>query len=420
MEKIIGNLLANAVKFTPGGGQITLSVKRVSQSRPQAGSESGVDGFVEISIRDTGIGIPQDQLSHIFDRFYQAESSRGHLYPGTGIGLALVKELVELHHGEIKVQSVPGKGTEFTLGLPLSPGHPEPGEIVGETDEIPVPVHRNLEIIEKVQVDGGVEEKTEQLKGSAGQDKNMEKDVILVVEDNADVRGYIRKNLESLYILEEAVDGKDGIEKAKSIIPDLIISDVMMPEADGFQLCDVLKKDVKTSHIPMVLLTARASEQSIVEGLETGADDYITKPFNANLLVIRVKNLVRLRRQLQRKIQDEMVLQPGEISVSSLDAEFIKELQAIIEENLADPEFSVEQLAKRLYMSKSSLYKKLEALTGESPQFFIRSYRLKRAAQLLKAKAGNVTEVAFEVGFSSTSYFAKCFKEKFHRLPSDY
>jgi DNA-binding response OmpR family regulator len=240
------------------------------------------------------------------------------------------------------------------------------------------------------------------------------------VEDNADVRTYIRGALEPRFNIEEATSGKEGMDKAKDIIPDLVISDIMMPELDGYELCARLKKDIKTSHIPVILLTAKACETSIARGLETGADDYITKPFNAKLLIIRVKNLIRLRRQLLRKIQDEMMLQPGEISISSIDKKFIKEIKTIIEENLSDPEFSVEQMAKKLYMSSSSLYKKIEAITGQSPQLFIRSYRLKRAAQLLKAKAGNVTEVAFDVGFSSTSYFTKCFKEKFHRLPSEY
>ena len=190
-----------------------------------------------------------------------------------------------------------------------------------------------------------------------------------------------------------------------------------MPNMDGYQLCNILKKDVKTSHIPIILLTAKASEESIIQGLETGADDYITKPFNIKILLIRVKNLIDLRRDLQEKIQREMVLQPTEIAISSVDQEFMKELKQAIETNLSDPEFGVDQLAKALYVGRTTLNLKVRALTGESTKQFIQSYRLKRAAQLLKANFGNVTEVVFEVGFSSSAYFTKCFKEKFHQLP---
>jgi DNA-binding response OmpR family regulator len=245
----------------------------------------------------------------------------------------------------------------------------------------------------------------------------QEENVILVVEDNADVRKYIRGPLEPLYTVVEAANGREGIDMAKEIIPDLIISDIMMPEADGYELCRELKTDIKTSHIPIILLTAKASEESIIEGLETGADDYITKPFNTKILLTRIKNLIDLRQQLQQKIQRQLMLQPAEISVSSMDKTFIKELQDTIEKNLSESEFNVEKLGKKLYMSRASLYRKIQALTGEAPRDFIRSYRLKRGAQLLKANFGNVTEVAFEVGFSSTAYFTKCFKEKFHQLP---
>jgi DNA-binding response OmpR family regulator len=210
------------------------------------------------------------------------------------------------------------------------------------------------------------------------------------------------------------------MQKAQKIIPDLIISDIMMPEVDGYALCRVLKNDIKTSHIPVILLTAKASEESIIQGLETGADDYITKPFSTKILCVRIKNLVDLRRQLQLKRKRQMTLQPVEISVSSVDEQFYKELQDVIEKNLSDSEFNVEQLGKKLYMSRATLYRKIMALTDESPLQFIRSYRLKRAAQLLKANFGNVTEVAIEVGFSNIAHFSHCFKEEFHQLPSTF
>ena len=249
---------------------------------------------------------------------------------------------------------------------------------------------------------------------------DREKPDILVVEDHVDVRKYICEQLQTEYNVIEAVDGKEGIEKAKEIIPDLIVSDIMMPRVDGYELCRELKKDIKTSHVPIILLTAKASEESIVQGLETGVDDYITKPFNSKILAIRIKNLIELRRQLQQKIQKQMLLQPAEIAVSSMDREFIKELQEIIEKNLSDPEFHVEALCKKLYLNRVTLFRKVKALTGEPPTEFIRSYRLKRAAQLLRDNFGNVSEVAIEVGFSNLGYFTRCFKEKFHQLPSSY
>jgi DNA-binding response OmpR family regulator len=235
-----------------------------------------------------------------------------------------------------------------------------------------------------------------------------------------DVRKYIREPLEPLYTVVEAGDGKEGIEKAKEMIPDLIVSDIMMPGVDGYELCRELKKDVRTSHIPTILLTAKASEESIIQGLETGADDYITKPFNTKILMTRIKNLIDLRRQLQEKIQKQMLLQPAEILVSSVDQEFIQEMQGVIEKNLSDPGFHVGELSKKLYMNRATLYRKIMALTGETPTEFIRSYRLKRAAQLLREKFGTVSQVASAVGFENPAYFASRFKEKFHQLPSIY
>jgi DNA-binding response OmpR family regulator len=214
-----------------------------------------------------------------------------------------------------------------------------------------------------------------------GETRVQEKPVILVVEDHADVRKYICDPLKADYTVVEAVDGKEGIEKAKEIIPDLIVSDIMMPEVDGYELCRELKKDIKTSHIPIILLTAKASEESLIQGLETGADDYITKPFNTKILLTRIKNLIDLRSHLQQKIQKQMLLQPAEIEVSSMDREFIKELLDVIEKNLSDSNFNVEELSKKLYMNRATIYRKIMALTGETPTQFIRSYRLKRAAQ---------------------------------------
>jgi DNA-binding response OmpR family regulator len=254
------------------------------------------------------------------------------------------------------------------------------------------------------------------------EDGNLEKEknIILVVEDSADLRYYIRTSLEPFFLVEEAANGREGIEKAKTIIPDLIISDIMMPGIDGYELCRIIKNDISTSHIPVVMLTAKASEENIIQGYETGADDYITKPFNTRLLGARIKNLIELRRQLQLNVNREMAFQPSSIKVSKIDREFLDDLQKVIEKNLSNPDLNVEDLSKRLYMSRTTLYRKILALTGEPPTDFIRTCRLKKAAQMLKNNYGSVTEVAFEVGFNSRAYFTKCFREKFHRLPSDY
>lgn len=243
---------------------------------------------------------------------------------------------------------------------------------------------------------------------------------LLIVGDDAIVRLNLCNVLKTDYRVITAPEGKEGIQKAKKRTPDLIISNAVMPVVDGYELCWQLKQNLNTRHIPIILLNGAAVEDDVLRGLETGADDYVTRPFSIKILCARIKNLIELRRQLQQKIQGDMMMEPGKISVSSLEREFIKDIKAIIEENLSDPEFGVRQLAKNLYMSQSSLYRKVEASTGQAPKLYIRSYRLKRAAQLLKAKFGNVTDVAFEVGFSSTAYFTRCFKDTFHCLPSDY
>lgn len=421
MEKIMINLLSNALKFTPEGGTIGVSVTL----DPAGGST----GYAVITVKDTGPGIPADQLSRIFDRFYQVPSPVEHRQKGSGIGLSLTKELVDLHRGEIGVNSrtaadgESGSGTEFYLRLPLGSAHLSPAELVAEpvsADQSESVSSAARDAVEEVAAEEVIE--TENAgSGTPGEAvKHPDKDVILVVEDNADLRYYIRTSLGSEYDVEEANDGADGIDKARAVIPDLIISDIMMPGTDGYELCRMVKNDVATSHIPVILLTAKTSESSILQGLEVGADDYITKPFNTRVLCARVKNLIALRRQLQLSLNREMVLQPAAMTMSKIDQAFFDELQRVIEKKMSDSELNVEDLSRRLAMSRTTVYRKILALTGETPTDFIRSYRLKRAAQLLKNNFGSITEVAFEVGFTSRAYFTQCFKEKFHLLPSEY
>ena len=428
LEEVFTNLLANAVKFTPARGRITLSLKKVMTKE-----EDFPAGFLEMIIRDTGIGIPREQLAHIFDRFFQVESHE-RKHKGSGLGLALTRELVALHHGKIDVNSQVGEnsGTEFILRLPLGKDHLQPREIIDHIKEEPgspgpkpgilqetgdSQINLREQGLEEVLIETGeVEPAVEP--GQEGQPGL--KPTILVVEDNLGMRLFIRESIEAFYTVVEAGDGEEGREKARELMPDLVISDIMMPKMDGYELCRDLKTQFKTSHIPVILLTAKASESSKVAGFETGADDYIIKPFNMKLLLTRIKNLIDLRRQLQEKIQKQLRLQPDEIKISSIDQRFINQLQEIIEKHISDEDLNVESLSEKMDISRVTLNKKIQALTGETAVEFIRSYRLKRAMQLLKENFGTVLDVALEVGFSNPSYFARCFKEKFHQLPSEF
>lgn len=391
IEKILGNLLSNAFKFTPEGGKITVSAKKTAHDS------------MTITISDTGPSIPPDRLERIFDRFYQVDDSVTRRREGTGIGLALAKELVELHYGEIQVDSEVGKGTTFTVRLPLGKEHLKPEEIVKEPPEEPVAVE--VEVAPQ-------REQIPSTKKSAP--------VVLIVEDNTDVRSYIRSYLDRDYRNIEANDGKEGLKKAISKMPDLIVSDIMMPGMDGVELCKRVKTDERTSHIPVILLTAKADIESRIEGLEMGADDYITKPFDARELQVRVKNLIEQRRVLREKFGRKAVLEPKEIAITSIDEKFLQRAMDTIEVNISNPSFNVEELRKKLYLSRMQLYRKIHALTNQSPSTFIRTIRIRCAAKLLDQRFGNVTEVAYEVGFNNLSYFAKCFREIYGVSPSKY
>ncbi|MFQ5797448.1 MAG: ATP-binding protein, partial [Bacteroidota bacterium] len=441
LEKIMYNLLSNAVKFTPKGGKVSVSVDRSPLTKVTKGGKEGEVEFVEITVADTGIGIPPDCIDKIFDRFYQVDSTHRRepapldksspteralfdkAYPtgqeGTGIGLALTKELVELHSGEIHVCSQPGRGSTFIVRLPLGKEQLKKAEIAAETPEAEVvkdSVDYDLIPIEEYETPDAESYHTKE-EETPSDDRAP---IVLVVEDSHDMRGFIREILGKAYRVREAGDGVEGFERAVEIIPDLIISDVMMPRMDGFELCHKLKTDERTSHIPVILLTARASGESKVKGLETGADDYLTKPFDARELQIRVKNLIEERRKLRERFSREVTLQPRDIAVSSMDEQFLKRVMDVIEQRMSDPDFSTDTFTKKVGMSRMQLHRKLRALTDHSTGEFIRTMRLKRAAQLLKQHSGTVSEIAYEVGFNNLSYFARCFRDLFGQLPSDY
>ncbi len=397
VETIVSNLIANAVKFTPDPGRITVTVSRVEESNENAGQ-------AEIRVCDDGIGIDADQFDKIFDRFYQV--SREGRWSGTGIGLALVKELVELHHGRITVERNESGGATFVVTLPAGVEHLSPEEMVKSAEPESA---ATCDGTEKGEIAAAAAECTP----AAGK-----RALVLLVDDNPDMRAYLRDRLQHRFVLVEAADGRQGWEAALEHDPDCIVSDVMMPEMDGFAFCKKLKSDGRTSHVPLILLTARASRGSRLDGLGLGADDYLTKPFDAGELEARICNLIRQRKMLHERFRRSLTIEPENLAATSMDEAFLQRVMAVVEENLGDAEFSTDDLARASGFSRRQLNRKLRALTGQSTREFIRTVRLKRAAQLLRQNAGTVTEIAYEVGFNSIPYFAKIFRRQFGVNPS--
>jgi signal transduction histidine kinase/DNA-binding response OmpR family regulator/tetratricopeptide (TPR) repeat protein len=403
IETICINLISNAFKFSDTGGEIMVRMNKIDPVNSKHAA-----GEMELHVIDNGVGISAEHLSHIFDRFYQAGSASEKQYGGTGIGLALTKELVELHGGTISVTSEPGTGTTVTVRIPLGKDHLREDQIIHDSEPgIPRLSYPDLHSIEILPEDSDATEKND-----------TEKPLVLLIDDNEDVRNYIKSILHTQYTLLEAVNGEEGIRQAKSFIPDLIISDVMMPEMNGYEACKRLKKDEKTSHIPVILLTAKASIDSRIQGLETEADLYLNKPFVPKELELCINNLIQSRKKLRERYNRQMVLKPTEIAINSTDELFLQKLMKIVEANYADENFSVEQLSMEIGMSRSQLHRKLHALTNESTSQFIRSFRLQRAMELLKKNHASVSEIAFMVGFASHQYFNKCFSEQYGRTPS--
>jgi signal transduction histidine kinase/ligand-binding sensor domain-containing protein/DNA-binding response OmpR family regulator len=419
IDKIFTNLLSNAFKFTPHGGKISAEIctgeafssKNLNSPEMFIGNASPQPSeIVHITITNSGPGIPAHKIDKIFDRFYQLDDSYTREQEGTGIGLALTKELVNLHHGEISVESTPNEKTTFTVQLPLGKDHLKKEEIIDE------------EIIEEIslQIPDPESRISHHESHIPHPTSKTQCPLLLIVEDNPDMRQFICDRLESEYRILEAENGEKGFKTAIDKIPDLVISDVMMPKMDGFEFCGKLKTDQRTSHIPVVLLTARAEIKDKIEGLETGADDYIAKPFNADELAVRIRNLIEQRRKLRERFTQLAKLQPKDIAVTSTDEKFIKKSIGIIEEHISDPDFSVTQFSQEIGISRSQLHRKIHALTGQSVSRFICLIRLQRAVQLLGNNAGSISEIAYDVGFNSPSYFIRCFKSHFRMSPSQY
>lgn len=414
VEKVLTNLISNALKFTPQGGEVAISMRVIPSQRPDWSEREQI----EIVVKDNGPGISLAQQPHVFDRFYQADDASSRQHEGTGIGLALSNELVKLHGGEIHLKSEPGYGTSFNIVLPLREAQPA-------NTALPQPAkdNRKFDIVEVT----GQEHRSSSLESLAPQSETVATDpatvnaaTILIVEDNPDMRTYIATHLQQQYRILQAPDGRRGLRLAQQQGPDLIISDIMMPEMDGFELCKKLKTGAATSHIPVILLTARASGDSKIEGLETGADNYLTKPFNAHELKLRVRNLLAQRERMRERFRRELTIEPADITVTSMDEAFLKKVMAAVEAHIDQPAFVAGSLAQKAGLSPRQLTRKLRALTGQSPREFIRTIRLKRAAQLLQKNAGTVTEICFEVGFQSIAHFAKAFRKQFEVTPSQF
>lgn len=392
-EKIINNLLSNAMKFTPFNGEIKV-ICTINEKH-----------FV-FKVIDNGKGIPTDKLGKIFNLFFHIEDTTYPQYEGTGIGLALTKELIQLHNGTIDVTSKVDIGTELTVRLPLAESNIKESEPpilkpLSYAQEL-----SDLDLIPHADVQNLVNENAP---------------TILIIEDNNDMRTYLTNCLQEKYTVIKAINGEQGLELANKFQPDLIISDVMMPQMNGITFCNTLKKTEQISHIPIILLTAKVSQESKITGLKNGADDYLFKPFDTEELLVRVENLIKQRELLKLKFQQAPYnLDPKSVTITSVDEKFLKKAMEILEKHMNNSKFETTIFSQEMGVSRSNLNIKLKALTGFSTRMFIRQLRLKRAAQLLSKQAGNVSEVSYLVGFESLSHFTKAFKEQFGVTPSKY
>lgn len=397
MQKIVTNLLSNAFKFTMESGEVELKLFETARNS------------VMLSVRDSGVGISEKDLPKIFDRFYQSDSSTTRESGGTGIGLALTKELVELHGGKIAIDSKEGEWTEVTVDLPHGKDHLREDQIVKlEGEDL---AEREI-FIRDYTPDTTEIQDSEIIK--------IDKNIVLVVEDNYDVREFIRDSIGAEFSVVEAINGEQGLRKAEKYIPDLIISDVMMPKMDGYEMMHRIKRDEKTSHIPVILLTAKSDRDSKLEGLGLGADDYLTKPFDTKELIARIKNLIETRILLQQKFSSGTIVQKlkDKSGLSPLDEKFMTKIMEVIEAHLSEEEFSIEEISEEIGMSRAQFYRKLKALTGKSPSLFLRTIRLNKAKEMIQSKELSISEISYKVGFASPAYFSRCFKDEFGYPPS--
>lgn len=409
IEKIMFNLLSNAVKFTPSGKTIDVVIKiekKPDEEYIQLGKNNSVkiENWLNITVKDTGIGIAETDLGKIFDRFYQVHDRSVAITGGTGIGLSVAKEMTKIHYGQLLAESALGSGTAFYLKIPvINQGIIE--------DTVNYSIKENQDLISEFPDENGKADEID-----AGKSKSK----ILIIEDNIDMRRYIKSDLKEEYEVTEAIDGIDGFNKAVSSNPDLIISDIMMPRMDGIELCKKLKLDERTSHISVILLTARSSRENMLEGLETGADDYLGKPFNSDELKLRIRNIIDTRNRIREKFCNMVSLEPENIAVTPVDKKLIEKAIKIVEDHMDDADFNVETFSDLIGMHRVSLYNRIKAITNLAPREFFTMIRLKRAEQLLKESGLTITEIAYQVGFKDPSHFSKLFKKQFGVSPREF
>jgi signal transduction histidine kinase/DNA-binding response OmpR family regulator len=392
LERIIFNLLSNAFKFTAENGTVCVDVSAIKKAD---------ETLLEIKIKDTGIGVPADRHEKIFERFYQHDVPGTLVNQGSGIGLVITKEFVNLLEGTISVESEEGKGSCFTVLLPVKEITPSVVEQPEEEEEIPET--DDSSIVTSTVMPPGKKIYT-----------------VLLVEDNEDFLFYLKDNLRECYHITEAVNGREGWQKTLSVHPDIVVSDINMPVMNGIELCKKIKQDPRTKHIPVVLLTALTGEEQQLRSIETGAADYMTKPFNFEILASRIKNLLQQQQSLKQTFTKQIAVKTTDVQIASVDEKFVQDALTIVEKNIANTEFSVEELSRALLLSRTAVYKRLFVLTGKTPTEFIRSVRLQRAMQLLEKTKMTIAEVAYETGFNNPKYFSKYFKAAYGKLPSVY
>ena len=378
MQHILYNLLSNAFKFTPAGGQIAVSVAKTDTE------------WLSITVKDTGCGIPSRDLPHIFDRYYQSKNTADPSVTGTGIGLHLTKEYLQLHGGSITVNSKLGEGTTFTAFLPTN--------IKMKEQPLPAEPHQQAE----------------------GPETESRKANLLIVDDNDEFRQFLCGELAEQYNIHQAANGEEALTVIAEQDIDLMVSDVMMPAMDGMTLCRRIKQDVNTSHVMVILLTARTAEESKIEGFRAGADDYLSKPFNMEMLQLRISHLLELRRQRNQDFLKGEDVEVEAVALNEIDQKFLRSAVEAIERHLSNEEYDIDALAADVCMSRSTLYRKLHSLTGQKPSLFIRAIRLKHAARMIKEGSYNLTEISTLCGFSSPSYFSRCFKAQYGIPPGSY
>ena len=415
LEKIMNNLLSNAFKFTPKKGRVTVELHYTDKSDSNEQSNDNNARDISIFVKDSGPGISQDNAAQIFERFYVEKDKSKKNLDGAGIGLSFTKQLVELHQGSIDVQSKINEGTTFIVSLPILREAYEGLDDISIKDITDADYFMRSSEAESLAISINDELADENISVA-----RAKLPVLLVVDDNKDIRTFIKQALQHDYAVYEADDGKRGLEMTLKLLPNIILTDVIMPVMDGVEFCEKVKTRQETSHIPVIMLTARASQESEIKGLRNGADDYIKKPFDMDLLQLKLSNTIKQREELRKRFNRNITLQPKEVTVTSSDELFLQRAMEIVEIHMMDTDFNVEMMVKEMGYSRSNLYLKFKELTGLSSSEFIRNIRLKRAMQLFEQSDRSVKEIMYMTGFNTASYFSKCFKKQFGVIPSEY